>query len=140
MLEKIRDYVATCPFIEEFAEINANYLSNEVKNYSVIETASYNPVLEQYDNGDVEKQFLFSLDAKLSWNSEVENNISNSNFFEKFSKWLKDNYDNDIYPQLSENVLPISIEATSNGYIFIAETNEAIYRISCKFTYLEMKG
>ncbi len=140
MLEKIRDYVATCPFIDEFAEINANYLSNEVENYSVIETASYNPVLEQYDNGDVEKQFLFSLDAKLSWNSEVENNISNSSFFEKFSKWLKYNYDNDIYPQLSENVLPISIEATSNGYIFIAETNEAIYRISCKFTYLEMKG
>ena len=112
MIEKIRDYIATCPYLDEFTALNVNYLVDKVKAYSVNESAGYNPVVNTYLNGDKEMQFLFSFDAKLYWSDEVKNNIDNSAFFEKFR----------------------------NGYIFATNSNEAIYRISCRFNYLKIKG
>ena len=140
MIEKIKDYVAKCPFLSEFAALNINYLVDKVTAYSVNESAGYNPVVNTYLNGDKEMRFLFSFDAKLYWNDEIQNNVDNSLFFEKFRNWLEENDDNNIYPDVDENIQPLSISATTNGYIFATNSNEAIYRISCEFTYVKMKG
>lgn len=139
MIEKIRDYIAACPYLDEFTALNVNYLVDKVKAYSVNESAGYNPVVNTYLNGDKEMQFLFSFDAKLYWNDEVKNNIDNSAFFEKFRDWLENNDDKEIYPKI-DGIQPLSISATTNGYIFATNSNEAIYRISCKFNYLKIKG
>lgn len=139
MIEKIRDYIATCPYLDEFTALNVNYLVDKIKAYSVNESTAYNPVIITYLNGDKEMQFLFSFDAKLYWNDEVKNNIDNSAFFEKFRDWLENNNDNDIYPEV-DGIQPLSISATTNGYIFATNSNEAIYRISCRFNYLKIKG
>ena len=82
MIEKIREYVSTCPFLDEFVAINVNYLANDVKAYSVNESAGYNPVISKDLCGNREMQFLFSFDAKFHWNEEVQNNVDNSIFFE----------------------------------------------------------
>lgn len=140
MIEKIRDYMAKCPYLDKFIEVNANYLVDKVKAYSINESAGYNPVIATYLNGDKEMQFLFSFDAKLYWNKELENNVNNSLFFEQVRDWLQKNYDNDIYPEVESNIQPLSISATTNGYIYATNSDEAIYRISCKFTYVKMKG
>lgn len=140
MIEKIRNYIATCPFLDEFTALNVNYLVDKVKAYSVNESAGYNPVISTYLNGDKEMRFLFSFDAKLYWNDEIKNNIDNSLFFEKFRNWLEENDDNNIYPSVDKNIQPLSISATTNGYIFATNSTEAIYRISCEFTYVKMKG
>ncbi len=138
MIEKMRDYIALCPYLDEFVELNVNYLKDKVKAYSINENSGYNPVVATYLNGEKEMQFLFSFDAKFYWNDEIKNNIDNSIFFEKFRDWLEENYENDVYPEI-DNIQPISISAATNGYIFIANADEAIYRIGCKFTYIKPK-
>ncbi len=138
MIDKIRDYIATCPYLDEFVELNVNYLKDKAKAYSVNENAGYNPVINSYLNGDKEMQFLFSFDAKFYWNNEIQNNVDNSIFFEKFRDWLKDNYENDVYPDIKD-IQPLSISAITNGFIFATNADEAIYRISCKFTYIKFK-
>ena len=138
MIDKIRDYIATCPHLDKFIEVNVNYLKDKVKAYSINENAGYNPVLDTYLNGDKEMQFLFSFDAKFHWNEEIQNNVDNSIFFEDFRNWLEDNYENDIYPKI-KGIQPLSISATTNGYIFATNADEAIYRISCKFIYIKPK-
>ena len=139
MIEKVRDYIATCPFLDEFTALNVNYLVDKVKAYSINENAGYNPIVSAYLNGDKEIRFLFSFDAKLYWNDEIQNNIDNSLFFEKFRNWLEENNDDNIYPEVDDKILPLSISATTNGYIFATNSNEAIYRISCEFTYVKRK-
>lgn len=138
MIDKIRDYIETCPYLDEFTAVNVEYLVDKVKAYSVNENAGYNPVLETYLNGSKLKQFNFSFDAKFYWNEEIQNNVDNSEFFENFSNWLEQNNDNDIFPDI-EGIKPITIGAITPGYIFATSADEAIYRIGCRLTYLKEK-
>nr|DAH18375.1 MAG TPA: Minor capsid protein from bacteriophage [Caudoviricetes sp.] len=134
MIEKIRDYIAECPHLDEFTKVNVNYLVDKVNAYSVNEDPGYNPVLEPRIYGNDEMQFLFSFDAKFYWNEETENNIDNSKFFEKFRDWLEDNNSKGKYPEI-EGIEPLTIGAITNGFIYATNSDEAIYRISCSFTY-----
>lgn len=134
MIEKIRDYIAECPHLDEFTKVNVNYLVDKVNAYSVNEDSGYNPVLEPRIYGNDEMQFLFSFDAKFYWNEETENNIDNSKFFEKFRDWLEDNNSKGKYPEI-EGIEPLTIGAITNGFIYATNSDEAIYRISCSFTY-----
>lgn len=134
MIEKIRDYIAECPYLDEFTKVNVNYLVDKVNAYSVNEDSGYNPVLEPRIYGNDEMQFLFSFDAKFYWNEETENNIDNSKFFEKFRDWLEDNNLKGKYPEI-KGIEPLTIGAITNGFIYATNSDEAIYRISCSFTY-----
>ena len=140
MIENIRNYIKTCPYLDEFIAINVNYLVDKVKAYSINENASYNPLINEDNCGNKSMQFLFTFDAKLYWNEEIRNNIDNSLFFEKFRNWLEKNDEDSIYPETSKDIIPESISATTNGYIYATNSDEAIYRISCKFTYLKKGG
>nr|DAU67731.1 MAG TPA: Minor capsid protein from bacteriophage [Caudoviricetes sp.] len=134
MIEKIRDYISKCPYLDEFTKVNVNYLVDKANAYSVNESAGYNPVIQERIYGNDEMQFLFSFDAKFYWNEEIENNIDNSKFFENFKNWLDYNDSNGIYPEI-ENIEPLTIGAITNGFIYATNSDEAIYRISCIFKY-----
>ena len=47
MIEKVREYITTCPHLEEFVSVNVNYLVDKIKAYSVNEGVGYNPVLKK---------------------------------------------------------------------------------------------
>lgn len=139
MIDKIREYMGKCSYLDEFTTLNVDYLVDKVKAYSINEMPSYNTVISTDNVGNREMQFLFNFDAKLFWNEEIANNIDNSMFFENVRNWLKNNDDNSVYPEI-EGITPISISATTNGYLYVANADEAIYRISCKFTYFEWRN
>ena len=134
MIEQIRNYIATCPHLNEFAELNVDYLIDKVSTYSVNEGVSYNPVISKDIIGNEECQFQFTFDARLYWNEEIANNVDNSRFFENFREWLRNNNKNKIFPQI-EDIKIESISAITNGYLFATNADEAIYRISCVMNY-----
>lgn len=134
MIEQIRKYIATCPYLDEFTAVNVDYLVDKVTAYSVNEGVSYNPVISKDINGNEECQFQFTFDAKLYWNDEIANNIDNSKFFENFREWLRNNNKNKIFPQI-KGIGIESISAVTNGYLFATNEDEAIYRISCVMNY-----
>ena len=137
MIDSIREYIAKCPYLEEYVEVNVDYLKDKVVAYSVNPSVGFNPVVSEDVVGNQERQFLFTFDSKLYWNSEVQNNIDNSKFYEDFSNWLENNNKNGIFPTLQKGETPIKIEALTNGYIFQTNSDEAIYRIQCKFNYMK---
>lgn len=138
MIEAIRDYIATCNLLDEYTELNVNYLVDNSNAYSINEETGYNPVIETNITGEKYMQFIFNFDSRLVWNEDMANNIANSKFYENFSEWLNENNDKNIFPEV-DGIIPESIKATTNGFIFVADSNEAIYRISCTFTYLKQK-
>lgn len=133
MIDEIRKYIAKCPYLKEYAELNIEYLIDKVNTYSINENAGYNPILNQFISGS-ERQFMFTFDSKLIWNEDIRNNIDNSKFFENFRNWLETNNKNKIFPEISG---VYKIQALTNGYIFATNTNEAIYRIQCKLEYFK---
>lgn len=131
MIDKVKDYIDTCPYLEDFKEANINYLVDKVKAYSVNESAGYNPIINSYVLGS-DRQFLFTIDAKLHWNEDIQNNIDNSKTFENIRNWLEANTKAGNFPEIEG---AYKIEATTNGYIFATNADEAIYRIQCKLEY-----
>ena len=134
MIDKVREYIAKCPYLDVYAELNIEYLVDKVKAYSINESAGYNPVISEDIVGNQERQFLFTFDSKLYWNEDIQNSIDNSKFFEDFRNWLEDNNKKDIFPDIKGIY---KIEALTNGYIFATNANEAIYRIQCKLEYFK---
>lgn len=133
MIDEVREYIAKCPYLKEYAELNVEYLIDKVNTYSINENAGYDPILNQFISGS-ERQFMFTFDSKLIWNEDIQNNIDNSKFFENFRNWLETNNKNKIFP----DILGIyKIQALTNGYIFATNANEAIYRIQCKLEYFK---
>lgn len=133
IIDKVREYIATCPYLKEYAELNIEYLIDKVNTYSINENAGYDPILNQFLSGS-ERQFMFSFDSKLIWNEDIKNNIDNSKFFEDFRNWIETNNKNKIFPEVSG---VYKIEALTNGYILATNANEAIYRIQCKLEYFK---
>ena len=131
IIDEVREYIAKCPHLKEFAELNVEYLLDKVNTYSINENAGYNPILHKFFIGS-ERQFLFTFDSKLYWNEDIQNNIDNSKFFEDFKNWLETNNKNKIFPEI-DGIYEIG--ATTNGYIFATNANEAIYRIQCYLNY-----
>ena len=133
IIDKVREYIATCPYLKEYAELNIEYLIDKVNTYSINENAGYDPILNQFLSGS-ERQFMFSFDSKLIWNEDIKNNIDNSKFFEDFRNWIETNNKNKIFPKVPGIY---KIEALTNGYILATNANEAIYRIQCRLEYFK---
>lgn len=131
MIDKVKTYIDGCPYLADFKESNINYLVDKVNVYSVNESAGYNPIINLYLLGS-DRQFLFTIDSKLHWNEDIQNNIDNSKTFENIRNWLETNTKKQIFPEIDGIY---KIEATTNGYIFATNANEAIYRIQCKLEY-----
>lgn len=134
MIDKVREYMSKCPYLDEYAELNVEYLVDKIKAYSINENAGYDPIISEDIVGNQERQFLFSLDSKLIWNEDNQNNINNSKSYENIRNWLEENNKNEIYPDIKGIY---EIGATTNGYIFATNANEAIYRIQCYLKYFK---
>lgn len=134
MIDEVREYIAECPYLDEYAELNVEYLQDKVKTYSINEIVGYNPIISKDILGNTDRQFLFTFDSKLRWNEDVQNNIDNSKFFEDFRNWLETNNKNKIFPDIT-GIYEIGV--TTNGFIFATNANEAIYRIHCYLKYFK---
>lgn len=134
MIDEVREYIAECPYLDEYAELNVEYLQDKVKTYSINEIVGYNPIISKDILGNTDRQFLFTFDSKLRWNEDVQNNIDNSKFFEDFTNWLETNNKNKIFPDIT-GIYEIGV--TTNGFIFATNANEAIYRIHCYLKYFK---
>ena len=132
MIDEVRDYMAQCPYLKEYAELNIEYLQDKVNTYSINENAGYNPVISEDIIGNQDMQFLFTFDSKLIWNEDIQNNIDNSTSYENIRNWLETNNKNEIFPDIKGIY---EIGATTNGYIFATNADEAIYRIQCYLKY-----
>ena len=133
IIDKVRKYIAKCPYLKEYAELNVEYLQDKVNTYSINENAGYDPIINKFFVG-AEMQFLFTFDSKLAWNEDIQNNIDNSKFFENFKNWLEEKKKNKEFPEIPGCY---DIGANTNCYIFATNANEAIYRIQCYLKYFK---
>ncbi len=133
MIDEVRDYFIKCPYLKEYAELNIEYLVDKTNVGSINENTGYNPILKNFLYGS-ERQFLFTFDSKLKWNEDIQNNIDNSKIFENIRNWLEKNNKEKIFPNIKGIY---EIGATTNGYIFATNANEAIYRIQCYLNYFK---
>lgn len=136
IIESIRDYIKTCPYLTELAKVNVDFLPDDPTTYSIEQTPT-EPILKKYMDGSTDRQCTFIFACRMHYSDETMNNITNSGFFEKFQNWLYDNSENEILPKLDAGLTAERIEAISSGYLFdiSGDLSNARYQIQCRLLY-----
>ncbi|MBN1069428.1 chloramphenicol resistance protein [Clostridium botulinum] len=141
IVEGLRKYMLNCPCLDLFKnviKVNVNYLDSEVDTYS-IEEVPCEPILKKYLDGSSLRQYLFVFTSREPYSSNEVQNIENSGFYEKFADWIEIQNDNEIFPNLSENMECTEIKVVSSGYAFEVSENTAQYQIQLRLKYLKKK-
>lgn len=136
IIESVTKFIMSCPFLNELAKVNVDFLPADPDTYSVEEVPS-ETIRKRYLDGSSERQFLFTFAARLNYSDEVRNNIDNSGFFEDFEEWLENCTNEEIFPVMKEGLTPLKIEAISSGYLFdvSGDLSNSRYQIQCRLIY-----
>lgn len=135
MIESIKTYLQNCPYLTNYIG-KVDYLVDRNNFYSIAEEENYNPIINDTLGFKQYKQFRFNIDIRLKWCEDDSINIANTTLFNNFSKWLREQDNNSNYPTIT-NVEIESIKTITNGYLYVADNEIAIYRISCEIRYYE---
>lgn len=136
IIESVKNFILTCPYLEELAAINVDFLPESPDTYSIEEVPT-NAVIQTYLDGSQERQFVFVFASRFYYSDETRNNIENSGFYEDFSDWLDEQTKTGNLPALREGLTPSKIEAMSSGYLFdvSGDLSNARYQIQCRLIY-----
>lgn len=136
LIEAVRDFILTCPFLDDLAKVNIDFLPTDASSYS-IETAPTETIISTNIDGSSTRQFVFVFASRMSYTEELRNNIENSGFYEEFENWLEESTLLGALPELEDGLTATSIQAMSSGYLFdiSGDLSNARYQIQCKLIY-----
>lgn len=136
IIGSVKDFIMQCPYLDELKRINVDFLTNETNAYSIEEQPA-EIVTRQFIDGSSERQFVFVFATTFLYNEELQNNIENCGFFEKFADWLEHCTLTQQLPKMPNKCTAWKIEATGNGYLFGVDEDMkyARYQIPCKLMY-----
>lgn len=141
IIECIKEYLSTCPYLDELAEINVDYLNIDSKghDYWSIEQLEVPNILNRNVLGTkTERQCQFVLATRSFFNPLIDKqNIENLHLFEKIAEWFYQNTRKKILLTLNEGENATSIEATTGGYLYGTNSDNTIarYQMTCKMLY-----
>lgn len=134
-ITKLREYLFN--IIEnidvEYKQINVNFLSNDINNYS-LDKIPTNTEVNQWIIGNTLKREVFSFRSRMNYSADVMSNIENIGFYELFEKIIKQNNDNNILPDIDGIQ---SISCLNCGTMNNAGTNTAEFDIQIQIEYRE---
>lgn len=138
---KVREFIETCPFLEEFGQatfpvVNLNVLEENPTMYSIEETPA-EPIVKRFASGDTVRQYVFSLCSRELYGPAE--NEKTAEFYEKFSDWLEECTREGNLPELSGQLQSKSMRATTNGYLYDNQGEKCQYRIQCQFIYYKRR-
>lgn len=136
IIESIRDYLSTYPYLDNLKDVNVDFLPGDATTYSIEQTPS-EPILKRYLDGGSQRQFTFVFACRMFYSDETINQINNSGFFEDFQDWLFENTESNILPTMKTGLVPLRIEALSSGYLYdiAGDLSNGRYQIQCRLVY-----
>lgn len=135
IVESIRNFILTCPFLAD-GHVRIDYLGANSTEYT-IDSVPCTEVVKKYIDGSCIKQHVFVFASRESYGANELQNIENSGFYEKFAAWLKEQTEINSLPILQEGKKAQKIEAQSTGYLISSTPNEARYQVQCRLVYFE---
>jgi hypothetical protein len=134
LLSAVRTYLAGYSGLKSGAPLWVNHLGSQPTEYAIAPMPGAK-VIESYINGASLRVFPFSFQSMESTADDLER-LESAGFFEAFSEWLEAQTAAGNLPTLDTGKTPVSIEATSWGYIHEQGRSETgIYLVQCKLTY-----
>ena len=135
IIEGIRNYICTCPHLKD-GKLNVDYLGAEPTEYAV-ESIPSSGVIKRYVDGGTLRQYLFVFGSREYYSDKVLEQLEKSGFYEDFARWIEEQSEKGILPQLPEGLIAQRVEVTSTGYMLDATEKNARYQIQCRLIYYQ---
>lgn len=136
IIQSIRDYVMQYPGLDENGCLYVDYLGNEPIEYSV-EAVPAEPFYRRYTDGDGIRQFLFLFASREYYSADVTQCIENLGFYEGFERWIREQNENGILPDLGPGREPIAVQVLTGGYGLSQDESTARYQMQLRLLYKE---
>lgn len=114
-------------------QINANFLSNDINNYS-LDKIPTNISVNNWIIGGGKHKDVYSFRSRKPYSEDVINNLKNIGFFEDFQKLINSNNNEGVLPDIDGIE---SIECLNSGTMNHAETKTAEFDIQIQITYIQ---
>lgn len=141
IIECIKEYYQKCPYFDELAKINVDYLDMDAKDFEYwsLEQMDGPIILKRNVLGTkTERQCLFILASRSFFNPLIDKqNIENLHLFEKIAEWTYQNNHKKIFPILNNGEEAVSIKITSGGSLYGTNKDNTIarYQMEGKLIY-----
>lgn len=135
-ITKLREYLMNVikDMKIEYQQFNVDFLSDDVKNYS-LDKIPVEKNAEEWIIGDYLERDVYSFRSRMNYSADVMDNIENIGFFEIFENIIKQCNDNSILPNIN-NIQ--SIKCLNCGSLNNANTNTAEFDIQIEIKYIKM--
>lgn len=135
IIESVRQFLGGCPLLAD-GLLRVDFLPEDAASYSV-DVTPVTPVVKRYLDGSSTRQFLFTLATRTYYGEFVRQQLDNLAFFDQFTEWVDAQDRARNYPDLGEGRQVQSLEVTTSGYVFAADTETARYQIQCRLVYFQ---
>lgn len=134
----LRQYLAKVPFIEELTDgVKIDFTSSEPADVGVMPTGE--TLIEYCFDGSSRWQYDFSLYARCATLTDLER-LSNSEFLEHFSLWIREQDNKGNYPELPPGMYAESITCANGALFSVDDSAETgLYQIQCHLFYEKIK-
>lgn len=137
IIESVRDYFLQCPYLEDEARLNVDFLGDEPIEYGIY-TEPSTQVIKKYVDGDELKQLTFVFTTRTAMSGDLTTQLENSAFFDRLIEWVYKQNKAKNYPQIEGNRYPIKLEILNNGYMSSLDADSAVYQIQMSLKYMEV--
>ena len=137
IIDSVLEFIKGCPLLKNSKSggvINVNYLGENAPKYS-IDVMTVNPIIKKYPDGGSQRQFLFCLASRETYDRETLANMDIARFYEEFGDWIEKQNHTRNFPVMDEGCTPTSIQVNSSGYLFAADNKTARFQIQCRLVY-----
>lgn len=136
MIEHVRMFLLTYDQLQSYGaymvpNVNVDYLGTETVQYTV-EPIPTNPILREFVDGSIQKQFSFVFASIQPYGGDVLQNIENTGFYEDLENWFRKMSNDEELPEGWER-----IECLTSCYVFEVpeSTDRARYQMQCRVVY-----
>lgn len=136
IINRIIEFLKTCPLIESNSPLSADYLGDEIGTYSVDGTAS-ETIKTNFIDGSSERELIFDFTSR----EQVEDYTNEDNiiFYEKLANWIEEESEKGNLPVLDSPFKATKLETITHGYVEQMSADKAIYVIQMKLTYYKRR-
>ena len=138
VIEAIREFIRTCPYLDEFAPVSVDWTDAAPVNYGV--SPAGERVVSRYLDGSARIQYSFVLYAREMTEADLER-LENNACLERFSGWIDDQSRAGALPQLGPGKYATRMEC-QNGFLFSMDEDgcAGLYQIQCQLYYTVLAG
>lgn len=135
VIESVQKWLKTYSGLS--GRLDVDFLPEDAETYSV-DTIPCEEIIKRYKDGGTRRQFQFAVSSRCYYEQNINQNLSNLQFFEDLTAWVESKARARQLPAMDKGRTAQKIVVTSTAYPFIvSEDGKARYQIQMRLEYYQ---